>query len=154
MRLFKTLFNNLFGTVKEYAVEGLGIFTAKVWDRWPSECYTWISTVQLPLYSGETVILIEGDASAPYRKQVSDLQTLLEKWESILSRLDNLLVYESRLARKQDVYASWRDKFYPDAITPSYPDNDAWEISFIIDDSDHYFTFTWRNNTVQDLIVS
>ena len=32
MKVFKTLINELFGTKREYKVEGLGIFTCKVCD--------------------------------------------------------------------------------------------------------------------------
>ena len=34
MKVFKTLINELFGTKREYKVEGLGIFTCKVCDWW------------------------------------------------------------------------------------------------------------------------
>lgn len=56
----------MFGTQKEYAVKDLGIFHSKVCDWWQNEHYNWWSTIQLPLYSTETVIWIEGDAQAPF----------------------------------------------------------------------------------------
>ena len=62
MGFFKKLVDILFGTQKEYAVKDLGIFHSKVCDWWQNEHYNWWSTIQLPLYSTETVIWIEGDA--------------------------------------------------------------------------------------------
>ena len=41
MKVFKTLINELFGTKREYKVEGLGIFTCKVCDWWRDKCYLW-----------------------------------------------------------------------------------------------------------------
>ena len=38
MKVFKTLINELFGTKREYKVEGLGIFTCKVCDWWRDKC--------------------------------------------------------------------------------------------------------------------
>ncbi len=52
MKVFKTLINELFGTKREYKVEGLGIFTCKVCDWWRDKCYLWSGAVQLPFYSG------------------------------------------------------------------------------------------------------
>lgn len=50
MKVFKTLINELFGTKREYKVEGLGIFTCKVCDWWremlPLE---WCSAIALLL---------------------------------------------------------------------------------------------------------
>ena len=66
MKVFKTLINELFGTKREYKVEGLGIFTCKVCDWWRDKCCLWSGAVQLPFYSVETLVLIEGDASAPF----------------------------------------------------------------------------------------
>ncbi len=60
MGFFKKLVDILFGTQKEYAVKDLGIFHSKVCDWWQNEHYNWWSTIQLPLYSTETVIWIEG----------------------------------------------------------------------------------------------
>ena len=39
MKVFKTLINELFGTKREYKVEGLGIFTCKVCDWWRDKSY-------------------------------------------------------------------------------------------------------------------
>lgn len=48
MKVFKTLINELFGTKREYKVEGLGIFTCKVCDWWRDKCCLWSGAVQLP----------------------------------------------------------------------------------------------------------
>ena len=45
MKVFKTLMNELFGTKREYKVEGLGIFTCKVCDWWRDKCYLWCSAI-------------------------------------------------------------------------------------------------------------
>ena len=76
MKVFKTLMNELFGTKREYKVEGLGIFTCKVCDWWRDKCYLWSGAVQLPFYSVETLVLIEGDASAPFSRQLLELQEI------------------------------------------------------------------------------
>ena len=70
MGFFKKLVDILFGTQKEYAVKDLGIFHSKVCDWWQNEHYNWWSTIQLPLYSTETVIWIEGDAQAPLSQHI------------------------------------------------------------------------------------
>ena len=80
MKVFKTLINELFGTKREYKVEGLGIFTCKVCDWWRDKCCLWSGAVQLPFYSVETLVLIEGDASAPFSRQLLELQVLLQNW--------------------------------------------------------------------------
>ena len=49
MKVFKTLINELFGTKREYKVEGLGIFTCKVCDWWRDKCCLWCSAIALLL---------------------------------------------------------------------------------------------------------
>lgn len=152
MGIFRTLANELLGTNKEYEVKGLGIFTCKVCDWWRNEHYTWGGTVRFPLYSEETIILLEGDASAPLSQQVLELRTLLQNWKSMTEQLDRMLPGESRLAHKEEIYASWQDKFYPEDIAPAIHCNDGWEISFSrTDDSKDYFAFIWQDNTVREL---
>ena len=152
MGIFKTLANELFGVKKEFEVKGLGIFTCKVCDWWRNEHYTWGGTVRLPIYSEETIILLEGDASAPLPQQVLELQALLQDWKSIIARLDSMLLNESRFAHKEEIYDSWQDKFYPEDIAPAIPCSDGWEITFSrTDDLKDYFGFIWKNNTVQEL---
>ena len=155
MGLFKTLINDLLGTRKEYEVKGLGIFSCKVCSWWPDKTYTWIDTVRLPNYSEETVILMEGDASAPLPQQLLELQALLQNWKPMIARLDSMLSTESRLAHKEEIYASWQDTFYPDTIAPAVPYSDGWEITFERkDDLKDYFGFTWKNNTLRGLELS
>lgn len=153
MGFFKRLATILFGTRKEYAVKGLGIFACKVCDWWQDEHYNWWTEVRLPLYSAETVIWVEGDASAPFPQQLSDLQALLRDWESVVARVGNLLPNESRLAHKEEVYASWQNKFHPEEIKPSVKYTNGWEISFTTDDLDYCFSFIWANGTVRDLTL-
>ena len=88
MKVFKTLINELFGTKREYKVEGLGIFTCKVCDWWRDKCCLWSGAVQLPFYSVETLVLIEGDASAPFSRQLLELQVLLQNWVPMAEQLD------------------------------------------------------------------
>ena len=92
MEFFKKLVNILFGIQKEYAVKDLGIFHSKVCDWWQNEHYNWWSTIQLPLYSTETVIWIEGNAQAPLSQHIFDLQVLLRNWESVIAKVENFLV--------------------------------------------------------------
>ena len=154
MGIFKTIFNELFGSKKTYEVKDLGIFTSKVCDWWLDKEYSWGTAVRLPPYSKDTFVLVEGDASAPPPQQLADLRKLLQDWESIITRLDNMLPRESRLAHKDEIYASWHDTFYPEGITPSLEDGGGWEIGFVrTDDLKDHFYFIWNRNTVQDLTL-
>lgn len=154
MGIFKMIINNLFGTKKEVEVKGLGVFDCKVCDWWQDKSYTWSSTVKLPIYSKETFILIDGDASGPSPEQVSELWKLLQNWKLIISQLDAMLPQESQSVNKSEIYASWQDAFYTKSIYPDIPYNNGWEISFErSDDLTDYFWFIWRNNTVQDLTL-
>lgn len=154
MGFFKTLVNNILGTRKEYAVKDLGIFTCKVCEWWQNEHSAWWSAVQLPLYSKETTIWLEGNALAPSPQQLSDLQTMLKNWKSVILRIESILPNESRLAHKEEIYTSWQDKFYPEDI--SAMDNNSWEITFVRDDLDNYFSFIWnsKNNTISDFTLN
>ena len=90
----------------------------------------------------------------PSPQQLADLRKLLQDWESIITRLDNMLPRESRLAHKEEIYASWHDTFYPEGITPSLEDGGGWEIGFVrTDDLKDHFYFIWNRNTVQDLTL-
>ena len=100
MGSFKKLVNILLGTKKEYVVKDLGIFHSKVCDWWQNEHYTWWSTVQLPSYSAETVIWLEGDASAPLSQQLLDLQALLEDWKSVIARVYYLMKADWHIKKK------------------------------------------------------
>lgn len=154
MGIFKTVFNHLFGSERTYEVKGLGIFTCKVCNWCQDESYTWSGMVKLPLYSKETVILMNGDASSPSPQQVSALWKLLESWKLIITQLDGMLHQESRFVHKDEIYASWQDSFYPDSIVPDVPECNGWEISFERqDDLKDYFSFIWRNNKVQELTL-
>lgn len=153
MGFFKTLTTILLGTRKEYVVKDLGIFTSKVCNWWQYEQNAWWSEVRLPLYSAETVIWMEGDASAPFPKQLLDLQALLSNWKSVIAQVGNQLPYESRLAQKEEVYASWQNRFHPEGIKSSVKYNDGWEITFTTDDYDYCFSFIWTNSTVRDLTL-
>lgn len=153
MGFFKKLVDILFGTQKEYAVKDLGIFHSKVCDWWQNEHYSWWSTIQLPLYSTETVIWIEGDAQAPLSQHILDLQVLLKNWESVMAKVENLLPTESRLAHKEEIYTSWQNRFYPEAIESSVKYNNSWKITFTTDDLDYSFSIIWKNNTVRDLTL-
>ena len=65
-----------------------------------------------------------------------------------------MLPRESRLAHKEEIYASWHDTFYPEGITPSLEDGGGWEIGFArTDDLKDRFYFIWNRNTVQDLTL-
>ena len=139
MKVFKTLINELFGTKREYKVEGLGIFTCKVCDWWRDKCYLWSGAVQLPFYSVETLVLIEGDASAPFSRQLLELQVLLQNWVPMAEQLDSML-------------SSWQDEFYPYTIVPAVLYSDSWEIVFYRNSGVNYnFTVFWKENKIQDL---
>lgn len=153
IRAFKALVNELFGTKKEYQVKDLCVFTCKVCDWWLDKRYFWTGIVRLPFYAEETMILIEGDASAPFPRQLSELQELLQNWESMVIQLDNMMSVRIRKTHKEKIYASWQDKFYPDAITVPYS-GDGWEIIFYRKSGVNYnFTVVWKNNNVQKLLL-
>ena len=129
MKVFKTLINELFGTKREYKVEGLGIFTCKVCDWWRDKCCLWSGAVQLPFYSVETLVLIEGDASAPFSRQLLELQVLLQNWVPMAEQLDSMLSSKSQQKH-----------------------SDSWEIVFYRNSGVNYnFTVFWKDNRVQDL---
>lgn len=152
LKAFKTLINELFGTKREYKAEGLGLFTCKVCDWWQDKCYLWSGTVQLPFYSVETLVLIEGDISAPFPKQLLELQGLLQNWAPMLEQSDSILSSKSRQKHKEKIYASWQDEFYPYTIVPAVLYSGSWEIVFYRNSGVNYnFTVFWKDNTVQDL---
>lgn len=154
VKVFKTLINELFGTKREYKVEGLGIFTCKVCDCWKDQSYLWGGAVQLPFYSVETLVLIEGDASAPFSKQLLELQVLLQNWVPMTKQLDNLLSCKSEQKHKEKIYASWQDNFYPYTIVPAVLYSESWEIVFYKNSGINYhFTVFWKDNTLQDLLL-
>lgn len=154
MGFFKTVVNDLLGSKREYAVKDLGIFTCKVCEWWKEERYSWTGTVRLFSYPEETVILVEGDALAPLPQQLEEVRMLLEKWEAVMIQLDSILLRESRLAHKEEIYASWKETFYPDSITPVAGEDGGWEVAFeTTDDKKDYFFFIWKNNTIQDLTL-
>ena len=152
MKVFKTLINELFGTKREYKVEGLGIFTCKVCDWWRDKCYLWSGAVQLPFYSVETLVLIEGDASAPFSRQLLELQVLLQNWVPMAEQLDSMLSSKSQQKHKEKIYGSWQDEFYPYTIVPAVLYSDSWEIVFYRNSGVNYnFTVFWKENKIQDL---
>lgn len=152
MKVFKTLINELFGTKRGYKVEGLGIFTCKVCDWWRDKCYLWSGAVQLPFYSVETLVLIEGDASAPFSRQLLELQVLLQNWVPMAEQLDSMLSSKSQQKHKEKIYGSWQDDFYPYTIVPAVLYSDSWEIVFYRNSGVNYnFTVFWKDNRVQDL---
>ena len=152
MKVFKTLINELFGTKREYKVEGLGIFTCKVCDWWRDKCCLWSGAVQLPFYSVETLVLIEGDASAPFSRQLLELQVLLQNWVPMAEQLDSMLSSKSQQKHKEKIYGSWQNDFYPYTIVPAVLYSDSWEIVFYRNSGVNYnFTVFWKDNRVQDL---
>lgn len=153
IRAFKTLINELLGTRKEYQAKDLCVFTCKICDWWLDKQYLWNGIVRLPFYAEETIILVEGDASAPFPEQLSEIQVLLRNWQSMAIQLDNMMSVKSREARKEKIYASWEDQFYPYTITVPYS-GDGWEIIFYRKSGVNYsFTVVWKNNTVQKLLL-
>lgn len=53
MGIFKTIFNELFGSKKMYEVKDLGIFTSKVCDWWLDKEYSWGNCgTPAPLFKG------------------------------------------------------------------------------------------------------
>lgn len=154
MGIFKTIFNELFGSKRKYEVKDLGVFTCKVCGWWLDKEYSWGAAVRLPLYSKDTIVLVEGDASAPSPQQLAGLRKLLQDWETVIARLDSMLPCESMLAHKEEIYASWHNTFYPEGITPSLLEGGGWEIGFErMDGLKDYFYFVWTSNTVQELTL-
>lgn len=49
----------------------------------------WCSAIAF--YSVETLVLIEGDASAPFSRQLLELQVLLQNWVPMAEQLDSML---------------------------------------------------------------
>lgn len=151
LNTLQTIFLWLFGTRKKYELKDLGTFDANVFSWWPDGCYNWCSVVQLPFQSEEIVILMEGNAARPYPQQESLLWKMLQNWEEIMTRLDSIVIRESKLIHKEEIYAAWQETFDLLSITPTR-ENDGWEMSYERRDSPmDYFCFTWRNNSVIEL---
>lgn len=59
----------------------------------------WCSAIAL--YSVETLVLIEGDASAPFSRQLLELQVLLQNWVPMAEQLDSMLSSKSQQKYKE-----------------------------------------------------
>lgn len=88
----------------------------------------WCSAIAF--YSVETLVLIEGDASAPFSRQLLELQVLLQNWVPMAEQLDSMLSSKSQQKHKEKIYGSWQDEFYPYTIVPAVLYSDSWEIVF------------------------
>lgn len=151
-KVFKILVNDLLGTKREFKAKDLGIFTCNVCDWWQDKHYTWSGTVQLPFYSVETIILIEGDISAPFLPKLTELQVLLQNWLPMTEQVDSILSSKIQRTHKEKIYASWQDKFLPYTIVPAVRHTDSWEIVFYKNSGINYnFSVFWKDNTIQDV---
>ena len=88
----------------------------------------WCSAIALLL--GRNSCLIEGDASAPFSRQLLELQVLLQNWVPMAEQLDSMLSSKSQQKHKEKIYGSWQDDFYPYTIVPAVLYSDSWEIVF------------------------
>lgn len=61
-------------------------------------------------------VLIEGDASAPFSRQLLELQVLLRNWGPMAEQLDSMLSSKSQQKHKEKIYGSWQNDFYPYTI--------------------------------------
>ena len=89
----------------------------------------WCSAIAF--YSVETLVLIEGDASAPFSGQLLELQVLLQNWVPMAEQLDSMLSSKSQQKHKRKIYGSWQNEFYPYTIVPAVLYSDSWEIVFL-----------------------
>ena len=97
-------------------------------------------------------VLIEGDASAPFSRQLLELQVLLRNWGPMAEQLDSMLSSKSQQKHKEKIYGSWQNDFYPYTIVPAVLYSDSWEIVFYRNSGVNYnFTVFWKDNRVQDL---
>lgn len=58
-------------------------------------------------------VLIEGDASAPFSRQLLELQVLLRNWGPMAEQLDSMLSSKSQQKHKEKIYGSWQNDFIP-----------------------------------------
>ena len=153
MDFIKRLANNLLGTRKEHAVNGLGIFSCKVLECWKTDHYLWWSEIRLPSCPETMTIMANGDARSPFQSQTTRIKQLLENWETVLDRVDTVLSARIRGEKEIAAYANWRERFYPQSIWASDKNNKELEISFVDSDLEYSFRFTWSDGLVRSLVL-
>lgn len=153
MDFIKRLANNLLGTRKEHAVNGLGIFSCKVLECWKTDHYLWWSEIRLPFCPETMTIMANGDAYSPFQSQTTRIKQLLENWETVLDQVDTVLSARIRGEKGIAAYANWRERFYPQSIWASDTNNKELEISFVDSDLGYSFRFTWSDGLVRSLVL-
>lgn len=153
MDFIKRLANNLLGTRKEHAVNGLGIFSCKVLECWKTDHYLWWSEIRLPSCPETMTIMANGDARSPFQSQTTRIKQLLENWGTVLDRVDTVLSARIRGEKEIAAYANWRERFYPQSIWASDTNNKELEISFVDSDLEYSFRFTWSDGLVRSLVL-
>lgn len=153
MDFIKRLANNLLGTRKEHAVNGLGIFSCKVLECWKTDHYLWWSEIRLPFCPETMTIMANGDAYSPFQSQTTRIKQLLENWETVLDQVDTVLSARIRGEKGIAAYANWRERFYPQSIWASDTNNKELEISFVDSDLEYSFRFTWSDGLVRSLVL-
>lgn len=153
MDFIKRLANNLLGTQKEHAVNGLGIFSCKVLECWKTDHYLWWSEIRLPFCPETMTIMANGDARSPFQSQTTRIKQLLENWGTVLDRVDTVLSARIRGEKEIAAYANWRERFYPQSIWTSDTNNKELEISFVDSDLEYSFRFTWSDGLVRSLVL-
>lgn len=88
----------------------------------------WCSAVAFLL--GKNSCFDRRDASAPFSRQLLELQVLLQNWVPMAEQLDSMLSSKSQQKHKEKIYGSWQDDFYPYTIVPAVLYSDSWEIVF------------------------
>ena len=140
----------LFREKVEIKDKKLGVLSARVKYKDPNKNYTWSSNIEFE--NNDLSILIIGNYLGPHKNQKEGIISLLESWNSIKLALDK---YVRKLAVNQSLeneYKNWKNEFYLEAIYPENETDNSFEL--IIEsknNSDHYISFTYRNNKIEEV---
>jgi hypothetical protein len=89
----------LFGKKKFIKIDKLGTFAARFKAN-SVKIKSWLSTIRIEGYSDEIVIILEGDSSGPFTKQIESVTLIIENIEQFDDKLRNKIQDNSRLNEK------------------------------------------------------
>lgn len=89
----------LFGKKKYIPTDKLGTFEARFKAN-SQKVKTWISTIRIAGYSDEIVIILDGNSSGPFTKQVEHVTPIIENIEQLDNKLRTKIQDNSSLNEK------------------------------------------------------
>ena len=154
MEFIKRLANNIFGKRKIYVVKDLGTFNCKVLNCLKNKNYHWFASLQLPSYSEETFVCVDGDENSPYVQQTDFLKTILKNWKDMLEQIDRVLPKHVRNIKNRKIFIYWKKNFYPESISMQTTSGNEVEITFTTYDLEHSFCFVLKDGYVRNLTLN